>query len=78
MKRIMNIIAAVALLTGVCTAAQAQEIEENYPYSFITVQGGAQSTFTNEKFTKLITPQAALSFGRYFNSKVGVRLHVQG
>ncbi len=78
MKKFKNILAAVVLLFGVSTAAQAQSVEDNYPYNFITVQGGAQGTFTNYDFTKLITPQAALSFGRYFNSKVGARLHVQG
>lgn len=78
MKRMINILAAVALLLGVSTAAQAQSVEDNYPYNFITVQGGAQGTFTNYDFTKLITPQAALSFGRYFNSKVGARAHFQG
>ena len=54
MKRIINIFAAVALLFGVSTAAQAQSVEDNYPYNFITVQGGAQGTFTNYKFNKLI------------------------
>ena len=74
----MNILIAVALLFGVTTAVEAQSVEDNYPYNFITVQGGAQGTFTNYKFNKLITPQVALSFGRYFNSKIGARLHVQG
>ena len=78
MKNYKNILAAVALLFGVSTATQAQTVEDNYPYNFITVQGGAQGTFTNYKFNKLITPQVALSFGRYFNSKIGARLHVQG
>jgi outer membrane protein OmpA-like peptidoglycan-associated protein len=78
MKNYKNILAAVALLFGVSTAVQAQSVEDNYPYNFITVQGGAQGTFTNYDFTKLITPQVALSAGRYFNSKVGARLHVQG
>ena len=78
MKKITNMLAAVALLFGVTTAAQAQTVEDNYPYNFITVQGGAQTTFTNYKFTKLITPQVALSAGRYFNSKVGARIHFQG
>ena len=78
MKRFIHIAAAVALLFGVSTAAQAQSVEEGYPYNFITVQGGVQSTFTNYDFKKLITPQGALSFGRYFNSKIGVRLHAQG
>lgn len=78
MKRIINILTAVALLLGVSTAVEAQSVEDNYPYNFITVQGGVQGTFTNHKFCKLITPQVALSAGRYFNSKVGARLHVQG
>jgi outer membrane protein OmpA-like peptidoglycan-associated protein len=77
MKRILNIATAVALLFGVSTAANAQSVEDKYPYNFFSVQGGAQVTFTNQKITDLITPQAALSFGRYFNSKVGARLHVQ-
>ena len=78
MKKFKNILAAVALLFGVSTVAQAQSVEDNYPYNFITVQGGVQGTFTNYDFTKLITPQVAVSAGRYFNSQVGVRLHVQG
>ena len=55
MKKINYILAAVALLLGVSTA-QAQSVEDNYPYNFITIQGGAQGTFTNYDFTKLITP----------------------
>ena len=78
MKRFKNILAAVALLMGVSTAVQAQDVEDNYPYNFVTLQGGVQGTFTNYDFTKLITPQVALSAGRYFNSKVGARLHLQG
>ena len=78
MKKFKNILVAVALLFGVSTVAQAQNVEDNYPYNFITVQGGVQGTFTNYDFTKLLTPQVAVSVGRYFNSKVGVRLHVQG
>ena len=77
MKRIVNILAAVALLFGVSTAAQAQSVEDNYPYNFISVQGGVQGTFTNHDFTKLLTPQVALSAGRYFNSMVGARIHAQ-
>ena len=78
MKRFINIAVAVALLFGVTTAAAAQSVEDNYPYNFITVQGGVQGTFTNYDFTKLITPQVAISAGRYFNSKVGARAHFQG
>lgn len=78
MKKFLNIAAAVALLFGVSTAAQAQDSEEYYPHNFISVQGGAQATLTHYDFMDLVTPQFALSFGRYFNPKVGVRLHMQG
>ena len=78
MKKIICKIAAVALLLGVSTTAQAQTVEDNYPYNFITVQGGVQGTTTNYDFTKLLTPQVAISAGRYFNSKVGARAHFQG
>ena len=79
MKKFVKYIAAVALLIGVSTAARAQEgVEEFYPYNFISVQGGAQATLTHYDMSKLITPQVGLSIGRYFNSKVGARLHLQG
>ena len=78
MKHYKNILAVVALLIGVSTNASAQSVEDNYPYNFISVQGGMQGTFTNYDFTKLLTPQVAISAGRYFNSKVGARLHLQG
>ncbi len=78
MKKFLNIAAAVALLFGVSTAAQAQDTDEYYPHNFISIQGGAQATLTHYDFMDLVTPQFAVSFGRYFNPKVGVRLHVQG
>lgn len=59
-------------------SAQAQEVDYSAGYNFVGVQGGAQATLTHFSFTDLITPQYALSFGRYFNDKVGARLHVQG
>lgn len=78
MKRLFKIATAVALFFGVSTAANAQSVESKYPYNFFTVQGGGQVTLTHYKVMDLFTPQVAASFGRYFNSKVGARLHVQG
>lgn len=70
--------ASVALFFGVSTAAMAQETDYAAGHNFITLQGGAQTTFTNYDFSKLITPQVAISAGRYFNDQVGARLHVMG
>ena len=78
MKRLFKIATAVALFFGVSTAANAQSVESKYPYNFFTVQGGGQVTLTHYKIMDLFTPQVAVGFGRYFNSKVGARVHVQG
>ncbi len=79
MKKMNYILAMVALLFGVSTTSMAQETSEDYyPHNFISVQGGAQATLTHYDFMDLVTPQFAVSFGRYFNPKVGVRLHLQG
>ena len=78
MKRFFKIATAVALFFGVSTAANAQSVEGKYPYNFFTVQGGGQVTLTHFKVMDLFTPQVAASFGRYFNSKIGARVHVQG
>lgn len=48
------------------------------PYMFIGLQGGAQTTFTDYKFSKLITPTASVSFGAFFTPDFGARLHVNG
>lgn len=79
MKKFLNIALVVALLCGVTTAkAQNDDNDYRYPHNFFSIQGGAQATLTHYPIGKLITPQVALSYGRFFNSKVGARLHVQG
>ena len=79
MKKITKYTAAVALLCGVSTAAFAQDNKEDFkPYWFVGVQGGAQTTFTNYNSLKLVTPQFALQFGRWFAPEFGARLHLMG
>lgn len=79
MKKITKYAAAVALLCGVSTAAMAQDNKEKFkPYWFAGVQGGVQTTFTNYNSLKLLTPQFALQFGRWFAPEFGARLHVMG
>lgn len=79
MKKITKYAAAVALLCGVSTAAMAQDNKEEFkPYWFAGVQGGVQTTFTNYNSLKLLTPQFALQFGRWFAPEFGARLHVMG
>ena len=82
MKKLIRKAVATALVLSCCQVVYAQEKSEyneyNYPHNFITLQGGAQATFTNYKFTDLLTPQFAISFGRYFTPEFGVRLHIQG
>ena len=79
MKKITKYAAAVSLLCGVSTAAMAQDNKEEFkPYWFAGVQGGVQTTFTNYNSLKLLTPQFALQFGRWFAPEFGARLHVMG
>lgn len=75
-------VAIVFLLCNstVCIAQSAAE-KLDYkptPYMFVGLQGGAQTTFTDFKFSKLITPTASISFGAFFSPVIGARLHVNG
>ena len=73
------------LMTVVCSAQllgpiQAQEDtrEKLGSYSYVELQGGLQMTSTNAKMTKLFTPTVGVSFGHYFSSVMGARLHING
>lgn len=83
MNMFKNMATAVALFMGVSTAAVAQETKveyeyQPYPHWFVGAQGGAQVTFTNYKIDKLVTPQYAVQFGRWFAPEFGARFHVMG
>lgn len=74
-------LAAVCLAAMTAFTANAQENGrdyEPYPYTFVSVQGGGQITFTNNSFDKLVTPIGAVSVGHFFTPAVGARLNVQG
>ena len=78
-SRVAATLTSALLLTGF--AAQAQEAPENYvpyPYAFVGVQGGVQTTFTDYNNAKLFTPTASVSFGVQFTPVIGARLHVNG
>lgn len=84
MKRIkLFLLAAMAIMAS--SAASAQEScsgecqqlgYKPYPYNFIQLQGGVGTTFTDVKFTDLISPTASFGIGRMFFPAVGARLHV--
>ena len=84
MRIIKTLIAVAALFAGLTENAQtsaadleAQELGyKPYPHWFIQVQGGVGTTFTNRKFTDLISPTASVGFGRWFAPAIGARLHV--
>lgn len=74
-----------ALLTTIlllaAPSAQAQDMPDNaiaYPVTFIGLQGGAQTTFTNYNNWKLITPTASISAGVLFTPVFGARVHFNG
>ena len=84
MFKFKNLFAAATLMLGFSATAYAQDAEDDgldykpYPYMFIGVQGGGQTTFTNYDNLKLITPTASLTFGGFFTPVVGARLHFNG
>ena len=86
MRIIKTLIAVAALFAGLTANAQtsaadleAQELGyKPYPHWFIQVQGGVGTTFTNRKFTDLISPTASVGFGRWFAPAIGARLHLRG
>ncbi len=82
-KRIQTRLTAVltALLLTTAFSAQAQNTSENqmnYPYAFIGLQGGGQTTFTNYNNWELITPTASVYVGVHFVPTLAARLHFNG
>lgn len=81
---------ATALLTASGTSAFAQSLSPAeaeaeklgywpQPYTFIQVQGGLSTTFTNDKnFMDLTNPTFSFGVGRMFSPVVGARLHFNG
>lgn len=69
----------VALSAATFVSASAQYTgEEDKAYPFVGFQAGAQGTFTNYDFGKLITPIVGVQLGQYFTPVVGTRLSVSG
>ena len=66
MKKILLTIISGMLAASGTFAQDAEYNYEPYPYGFISLQGGAQATFTNVPFTDLITPIGAVSVGGFF------------
>ena len=64
-----TLLASALLVATTAHTAFAQNCcsqKKDYPYAFVGVQGGAQTTFTNYKASKLITPIGAVSVGGMF------------
>lgn len=78
MKKAFKYMVALTLFFGVSATTVAQTNDEVYPNTFISVQGGVQTTFTNYDNLKLITPQYAFSVGHWFSPTFGARLHFMG
>lgn len=79
--KFLCVAAALALGSGQVVQAKDTTTEKDYkpyPHMFFGLHGGGQTTFTNYKASKLITPMYGVSFGGYFTPVVGTRLHVSG
>lgn len=62
---------------AVTTEGQAMDYKP-FPYMFVNLQGGMQTTLTNYSQADLITGTASVSFGAMFTRAIGARLHVNG
>lgn len=71
-------LAIVAFVVSIAASAQCQLNYEPYPYGFVGIQGGAQLSFTNYNYGKLITPIGGLQVGGQFSPIIGTRLSLQG
>ena len=75
-------LAAVMTTFGYAATATAQSASkidyEPYPYVFVGLQGGAQTTFTKLNQDKYFTPTGSFSIGAFFTPTFGVRLHTNG
>jgi outer membrane protein OmpA-like peptidoglycan-associated protein len=68
--------ATMALFVMSEVTAQEDTRDQLKSYSFAEAQGGIQWTSLDGKWSKLITPTAALSVGHFFTPVIGARVHV--
>ena len=83
-KKLKRIITAFLMLVF-CSSVRAENTAEEsprhhmYPYMFVGIQGGMQTTFTKGySSSQLITPTTSVSFGAFFTPNMGARLHFNG
>ena len=87
--KVNKLIAALFLILGAQTVLaqgtthpvnSSSKVKEglDFPYAFVGIQGGGQTTFTNYNNWQLITPTASVSAGVHFNNIIAARLHVNG
>ena len=74
MKRIITILASVALVASLSVAnAQKKDFD---PYWFLQLQGGVAETIGETAWTNLLSPSGAVSFGYQFSPVFAARLNV--
>lgn len=79
--KIFYAIMLMALCVSLTASAQDEEDDldyKPYPYMFIGLQGGMQTTLTNYPQADIITGTASVSFGAMFTRAFGTRFHVNG
>ncbi|MCF0179444.1 MAG: OmpA family protein [Bacteroidales bacterium] len=74
---------AISMVVSLSAFAQTTYVEGNTtyefePYNYLQIQGGLSHTVGEAKFSKLLSPAAALSFGRQFSPIWGGRLGLSG
>ena len=78
MNRIKMMAAIVALMMTTTISAQKEKDFQSYPYNFVGVQGGIIKNYSGTLPDRKISPEVALSVGRFFTPEVGARLSAAG
>ena len=75
-----SLLTSVLVLSTLSLFAQEKEDSKEafVPHWFMQIQGGAAHTIGEAKFSKLISPAAALNFGYHFNPLFGLRFGASG
>lgn len=79
MKTIKSLLFAVLCLFAVSASAQDKGAVYQYvPHWYVQLNGGAQYTYGEASFSKLISPNAQIGIGYNFNPVIGLRLTANG
>ena len=77
-KKLCFLFSVFYLMSTMVSAKDGEEKTVVYPQLFFGMQGGVQTTLTDNCCWDLFSPTASFSFGSFFTPVAGARLHING